>query len=81
LQDTKDATIEILINQKSANFLDFKDLEIIKIISFDNLDNFIQAPIRISNNIAEGCILINQVNTRTLIGVPYGRLILEKSHA
>lgn len=78
LQETKDAAIEILINQKSANFLDFEDLEIIKIISFDNLDNFIQAPIKISNNVPEGCILINQVNTRTLIGIPYSRLILEK---
>lgn len=79
LQDTTDSKIEVLINQKAANFLNFSNGDIIKITSFDNLDNNILLPIKISNKVPEGCILINQVNTKTLVAGGYGKLILEKS--
>ncbi len=78
LQETNDAAIEVLINPKAASFLDFKNGDIIKIISVDNLDNIIQLPITISNKVPEGCVLINQVNTTTLVSLPYSKLMLEK---
>lgn len=78
LQSTPDAAINVLINQKTANFLDFENGDLIKIISFDNLDNNISLPVEISNKVPEGCILINQINTKTLVGYGYSKLILQK---
>ncbi len=78
LQETNDATIKALINPQSAKYLDIQTGDVVKIISYNNIDNIIQLPIIISSTVPEGCILINQINTKTLVGLPYSMLTLEK---
>ena len=82
LQKTNDQTIEAFINSNSATLLGIKNGEIIKITLINNLDyklsKIIKLPITISNKIADGCVLLNQVNLMTAIGLPYNKVLLER---
>jgi NADH-quinone oxidoreductase subunit G len=82
LQTTKDQEVEVFINFNSAKLLEIKNGDIIKITLINNLDyklsKIIKLPITISNKVADGCVLLKQVNLMTAMGLPYNNVLLEK---
>ena len=77
LQETLDAKVQVLINPKSASYLNLYDNQVIIIKSYNN--KISQFPVKISHNIPEGCILINQVNIKTVVSIPYEQIVIEKA--
>ena len=82
LQQTQDQLVEAFINTNVAKSLGVKIGDIIKITIINNLDyklnKIIKLPVIISNLIADGCILLNQVNLITAVGLSYNNVLLEK---
>jgi NADH-quinone oxidoreductase subunit G len=78
LQKTKDASLEAVINEKYANKLSLYNGEIVSIRCYDHPHTIIKLPIKINNIVADGCILINQVNIKTLVGTSYSKIMIEK---
>ncbi|MGI9214622.1 MAG: molybdopterin-dependent oxidoreductase, partial [Gammaproteobacteria bacterium] len=77
LQETLDAKVQVLINPKSAGYLNLCDNQLIIIKSCNN--KIFQFPVKISHNIPEGCILINQINIKTVVSIPYQQIVIEKA--
>ena len=82
LQQTKDAQIEVAINDQEAKLLGIKNGEVIKLTVLDDIDyrssKILKLPIIISNKVAKGCVLLYQVNLTTALGLPYNNILLEK---
>lgn len=76
LQETIDAKVQAIINPKSANYLNIYNNQLITIDTYNKKFNF---NIKISSDIPEGCILINQVNLETLISIPYEKISIKAS--
>lgn len=82
LQQTKDAQMIAYINSKSAELLDVSNKEIIKITAINNINckstKVFKIPVVIDNKVANGCILIYQVNLTTSLGLSYNHILIEK---
>lgn len=82
LQQTKDAEMTACINSKSAELLGVSNKEIIKITTINNLNckfnKTFKIAVTIDNKVANGCILIYQVNLTTALGSSYNPILVEK---
>jgi NADH-quinone oxidoreductase subunit G len=82
LQQTKDAKIMITINPIDAKKLNIAFSENVTMKTSANLANHVNRfsfKLNINERVPKGCIWVNQVNNKTLLGIPYSKLVIEKT--